>query len=135
MKRLYFVDTNHLSGAINPVSPLRERIYQQHRTGARFRTCIPVVCEVEVGIQDSPHLASYRRQLGHVLRKMSLIPLDLEMARRYGEAYRELRRMGCVLSQVDIMVAAIVRHLKCILLTSDRDFEALPDVRTENWLV
>jgi predicted nucleic acid-binding protein len=53
----------------------------------------------------------------------------------YGEIYRELRRVGRVLSQVDMMLAAMARLSKWTSLTSDRDFEALPDIRTENWFV
>ena len=135
MKRTFLLDTNHLGAAINPVSPLRERLGQQHRQGVRFRTCIPVICELEVGIQDSSHVDSYRRQLHHLNRKVKLIPLNLDIVQHYGQVYRELRRMGRVLSQVDMLLAAMVRHLKWTLLTADRDFEALPDVRTENWLV
>jgi predicted nucleic acid-binding protein len=32
-------------------------------------------------------------------------------------------------------LAAMVRYMEWTLLTSDRDFEALPDIRTENWHV
>jgi tRNA(fMet)-specific endonuclease VapC len=135
MRRTFLLDTNHLSAAINPVSPVRERLYQQHRQGARFRTCIPVICEIEVGIQDSSHVDSYRRQLKHLLRKVKLVPLELTMTQDYGQVYRELRHSGRALSQVDMLLAAMVRHSKWTLLTADRDFEALPDIRTENWLV
>jgi predicted nucleic acid-binding protein len=134
MRRTFLMDTNHLSAAINPVSTVRDRLYQLIRQGVRFRTCVPVICEIEVGIQDSTHVDAYRRQLNHVLRKVKLIPLELTMTPNYGEVYRELRRVGRVLSQVDMMLAAMVRHSKWTLLTADRDFEALPDIQTENWL-
>jgi tRNA(fMet)-specific endonuclease VapC len=135
MRPIYLLDTNHVSAAINPVSPLRDRLFQRHRQGVRFRTCIPVICEVEVGIQDSSQLDSYRRQLDHLIRKVKLIPLEVAMAREYGDVYRELRRRGRAMSQVDMLLAAMVRHAKWTLLTTDKDFEALPDVRAENWLV
>jgi tRNA(fMet)-specific endonuclease VapC len=38
------------------------------------------------------------------------------------------------LSQVDIMVAALALSMDLTLLTTDLDFEALPDLRVENWL-
>jgi predicted nucleic acid-binding protein len=135
MKRSYLLDTNHVSAAINPVSMLRDRLYQQHRQGARLRTCIPVLCEIEVGIQDSAHADSYRRQLKHLIRKVKLVPLELATAQHYGEVFRELRHLGRALSQVDILLAAMVRHSNWTLLTADRDFEALADIRTENGLV
>jgi predicted nucleic acid-binding protein len=33
-----------------------------------------------------------------------------------------------------MMLAAVSRSLDTTLLTDDRDFEALPDLRIENWL-
>jgi len=135
MSRTFLVDTNHLSAAINPVSKVRERLYQQHRNGSRLRTCVPVLCEIEVGIQDSSHLEAYRRQLKQIIRKVKLVPLEPALAQLYGEVYRELRRKGRAMSQVDMMLAALVRQMKWTLLTTDRDYEALPDLATENWLV
>jgi predicted nucleic acid-binding protein len=64
-----------------------------------------------------------------------LWPIDLETARLYGEIHQKLRRAGRILSPVDKMVAALARQMSVKVLTTDRDFEALPEVRTENWLV
>jgi predicted nucleic acid-binding protein len=49
---------------------------------------------------------------------------------------RDLQRAaakGRALSQVDMMLAALGRQHKVSILTADRDFEALPDLRIENW--
>ena len=56
------------------------------------------------------------------------------MALSYATVFRNAR-MGRAQSQVDMMLAALARQLKWTLLTSDRDFDAMPDIRTENWLV
>ena len=45
----------------------------------------------------------------------------------------DLRGRGRLLSQVDIMVAALARQMKLTVLTTDQDFDALPDIRTEDW--
>jgi tRNA(fMet)-specific endonuclease VapC len=60
-------------------------------------------------------------------------PLDTETTRLYGAVYIELRRGGRALSQVDMMLAALARQHKLVVLTTDRDFEALPDLTIENW--
>jgi len=57
-----------------------------------------------------------------------------QVRRHYGAVYVELRREGRVLSQVDMMLAALARQHKLIVLTTDRDFEALTDLRVENWV-
>jgi predicted nucleic acid-binding protein len=45
-----------------------------------------------------------------------------------------LQSAGRALSQVDILRAAMARHRKATLLTTDKDFHALPDIQTEDWL-
>jgi predicted nucleic acid-binding protein len=46
-----------------------------------------------------------------------------------------LRRLGRALSQIDMMLAALARQHDLIVPTTDRDFEAITDLRVENWVV
>jgi len=71
--------------------------------------------------------------LEQLFRHIRLWPLDSETARLYGKVYIELRDQGRVLSQIDMVLAALARQHKLTLLTTDRDFEALSDLRVENW--
>jgi tRNA(fMet)-specific endonuclease VapC len=133
MKR-YLLDTNHVGEAIGRVSIVRDRIQQLHREGNIFGTCVPVLCELLVGVVLRKDAMKSRTRLNGLLRIVRLWPIDLPIADRYAEAYHELKRAGCALSQVDILLAAMARHLKATLLTTDKDFRALPDIQTENWL-
>jgi tRNA(fMet)-specific endonuclease VapC len=96
-------------------------------------TCIPVLCEIEVGRQQVAHPDAYRRGLDDLLRKVRLWPLTLATAEHYGEISVDLKRRGRVLSQVDMMLAALCRELDLTLVTTDNDFAALPWLKTENW--
>ena len=130
----YLLDTNHLNAALAPVSHVRDRIYQVHRTGIRLGTCVPALCELEVGLQLRKNSEPFRRALQNLLKKVRVWPLNLDVVSYYAEIYLSLRRKGRALSQVDIMLAAIAERMKITVLTSDRDFEALSDIRTENWI-
>ncbi len=130
----YLLDCNHLSAALRKVSPVRDRIHQGRRAGHRFISCHPVLCELEVGIQQTPKPEENRRRLAQLLRHVRLWPLDAETARFYGAIYIELRRLGRVLSQVDMVLAALARQHKLTILTTDQDFEALTDLSVENWV-
>ena len=130
----YLLDCNHLSAALRRVSPVRERIHRTRRAGHRFISCYPVLC-VEVGIQQTPKPDENRRRLAQLLRHVRMWPLDAETTRFFGTVYIELRRLGRALSQVDMMLAALARQHKLIVLTTDRDFEALPDLTVENWVI
>jgi predicted nucleic acid-binding protein len=131
----YLLDCNHLAAAIRKTSVVRDRIQQGARAGRRFVSCHPVLCELEVGIQQTAKPSDYRRRLTLLLRHVRLWSLDADSARLYGETYHELRRKGRALSQVDIMLAALGRQHKLTVLTTDLDFNALPDVPVEDWTI
>ncbi|CAN5126822.1 hypothetical protein BH11PLA2_BH11PLA2_14400 [soil metagenome] len=98
-------------------------------------TCYSVLCELEVGIQQMSTLQENRRQLKRLQNMVKIWPLVEQTCRDYGSLALELKRMGRHLSMTDITLAALARRHKLIILTTDRDFEALPDLKTENWTV
>jgi tRNA(fMet)-specific endonuclease VapC len=130
----FLLDTNHVSEAIRPVSRVRERINQSRQAGIRVGTCVPVLCELEAALVASVRRESHRRTLNHLLTRVRLWPIDRPVAQAYGELFQDLRARGRVLSQVDIMLAALARVMDVTVLTTDLDFQALPDLRLDNWL-
>jgi tRNA(fMet)-specific endonuclease VapC len=130
----YLLDTNQLSEAIRPVSRVRERIAEERSAGVRIGTCVPVLCELEAGIQSLVKRDAYRRTLDRLLVRVRLWPIEREVALMYGIVFQELRARGRAMSQVDMMLAALARVMDVTVVTADRDFDAFPDLRTENWL-
>jgi predicted nucleic acid-binding protein len=45
-----------------------------------------------------------------------------------------LKTRGKPISDLDLMIAAITMKHRGVLVTNDRDFERLPELRCENWL-
>lgn len=131
---LYFLDTNHLSAALQRVSPVRDRLFEAIRRGDRFGTCLPALCEHEAGIAQTARPRAARRLLDALLNEIRIWPFDRQDARHYGDLYFELARGGRVLSLVDVLVAVMAQRLNATVLTTDRDFEAIPDVPCENWV-
>ena len=130
----YLLDTNHLSAAVDDRNGVRQKLHELHRGGSIFATCVPVLCELETGFHVTRRRDHNRMLLKRLLGHVRIWPLEPTIATVYAEIFHELRATGRVLSQVDMTLAAICRTQKTILLTSDRDFEALPDIPTENWL-
>jgi len=130
----YLLDTNHLGKAVTAGSVVRKRIADLRSRGAKLGTCVPVLCEIEAGIQQVGQPDAYRLNLEGLLRQIRVWPIDRSTAQVYGEIHHELRSRGRVLSQVDIMLAALARQMNLTLVTSDQDFVAVPDIPTENWL-
>jgi tRNA(fMet)-specific endonuclease VapC len=87
-----------------------------------------------VGLQQISKPEDTRRRLAQLLRHVRLWPLDAETVRSYGSVYHDLRRQGRVLSQVDMVLAALARQYRLTILSTDRDFDALSYLRIENWV-
>jgi len=45
-----------------------------------------------------------------------------------------LRRQGRQLGTIDALIAAVALRANRILLTTDKDFAPIPNLRTENWV-
>jgi predicted nucleic acid-binding protein len=90
---------------------------------------------LEAGIQQTSQPDATRRRLKILLQEVRLWAIDSVVAEVFGAVHIELRRAGRALSQIDRMLAALARHMNLTLLTTDQDFQALPDIPTENWLI
>ena len=127
------LDTNHFGLAVRVGSPVFQRIKSEIRRGVRVGTCMPVLCEVEVGACNVSDPLVYRDGMKRVLKHVRLWPLSETTARLYGEIANDLRRRGRALSQIDIMLAALCREMNLTLVTTDQDFSALSWLKIENW--
>ena len=134
MRACFLIDNNHLREVINPVSQFRERVYQAIKRGNRFGTCYPVLCELEVGIRNTKFQADNRRRLRQFLNYVRIWPMDMLTVGHYGELFGRLAKAGRPNSFVDILLAAFAKQMDLTILTTDGDFKALPEIRTENWL-
>ena len=101
--------------------------------GHRIGTCFPVLCEVQAGAANVFDPAAYQRKLRILMRQNRIWPMDWQTTILYSEIHRELKGAGRMISIADRIVAALARQMNLVVLTTDRDFELLPDLRTENW--
>lgn len=132
--RGFLLDTNHLSAAIRTVSPLRDRLRQVRRQGSRLATCWPVLCELEEGIVFTADPGQYRRTLKTVMKEMRVWSMDWRLVEQYGSIAKLAKERGRVLSATDLILSAFALREKISLLTSDNDFDAFPEIDTENWI-
>ena len=134
MSNGFLLDTNHIGHAVRADSVVRERIAEYRRQGARLGTCVPVLCEIEAGIRQVRDAEVYRENLDRLLRQIRIWPIAPSTAKLFGELHFELKRRGRVLSQVDLMLAALAIEMNLVIATSDQDFTALSSLKVVNWL-
>jgi len=130
----YLFDTNHASPLVTLEHPHRQQIFHGLTERHTFAICVPVLTETLFGISTVPRVArnvAEWQQLQHMFPCYAPDRLDGEVA---AELQISLRRQGWQLETVDALIAAIALRYDLILLTTDKDFGAVPNLRCENWL-
>lgn len=113
MKR-HFLDTSFIIDLINQ----EEKAIDIHgRIRGRELTGTPCIYE----------LLKFSQGAEALFRKEAL-PLEEEDAAEAGRIYRELKREGNLIADVDILIAGIVRNRGLALVTRDKDFERIKGI-------
>jgi tRNA(fMet)-specific endonuclease VapC len=72
--------------------------------------------------------------LEQVIAGIPPLPMDIEVARIYGEVRAELERRGQRIGNNDIWIAAHALSAKLVLVTNnEREFHRVPGLIIENW--
>ncbi|HEX4948017.1 MAG TPA: type II toxin-antitoxin system VapC family toxin [Blastocatellia bacterium] len=129
----YLLDTNHASTLVTLSNSLRHRILDAIQQGDRFSVCVPVVCEVWQGISLLPRALANQTEWGKIRAGLGFFQLFEEDAKTAAELQVSLRKQGWQLGTIDALIAAIALRYDLILLTSDKDFSAVPNLKTDNW--
>lgn len=130
----YLLDTNHLSAYLDRQPALEGKLDSALRVGDRIGICLPVLCEYRAGIRLSRRYKQNLKRLQTALAVLRLWPTDEETAAEFAELFRELRAAGQMISQFDLLIAAVARQRGLTLLTADQDFAVVSRLKTENWL-
>ncbi len=130
----YLLDANHVSPLLTPGHPLRLRVFQQMEQGDGFGICIPVITETLFGVGIAPRAAANRAEWERVHALFSYYVPDETDAVAAADLQITLRKRGRQLATVDALIAAIALRHHLILLTTDRDFQAVPNLAQENWM-
>ncbi len=130
----YLLDTNHASPLVTPGHPLRQRVLQQLDAGDQFAICVPVLTETLFGIGILPRAAQNRAEWAQLQPRLACYIPDETDAALAAELQIALPQRGKQLATVDALIAVLALRYELVLLTTDGDFLAVPNLHHENWL-
>ena len=130
----YLLDTNHLSAYLDRQPTLEQKIDACLQAGDRVGICLPVLCEYRAGIQLGRRFQRNLARLQAALSVLRLWPVDEQTAAEFAELFQELRVGGKMLGQFDLLIAAVARQYRLVLLSADTDFDRVRRLKIENWL-
>ena len=131
----YLLDSNHASPLVTLYLPLRKRILFEIHEGHTFAIAVPILTETIFGFSL---LSRATENLAEWSRLRDTIPCfipDEADAYLAAELQVSLRRRGRQLGTVDALIAATALHHDLHLLTTDKDFDAVPDLQRDNRLI
>lgn len=62
---------------------------------------------------------------------VSLIEVNLDVARKFGDIYAHLRKIGRPVPTNDLWIAACTMSIGGVLLTADKHFQSVPQIQKE----
>lgn len=131
----YLLDSNHASPLVTLSHPLRLRILEEIDRGHTFAVSVPVLTETLFDLYMLPSLARNIAEWSRLRQAIRCYKVDEADAETAAGLQAMLRKKGWLLETADALIAATALRYGLILLTADKDFSAIHDLKHENWLV
>lgn len=128
------LDTNICIAVMNGDPPsVRERFKRARRFNQPLHVSNISLFELWFGIANSARAAANTERLNDFCGMVNLIPFDDDDARSAAYLRSELMQSGGPLSAYDLLIAAQALRRDLLLVTADRDFSLVKQLRVETW--
>jgi tRNA(fMet)-specific endonuclease VapC len=127
----YLLDTNAASYLINKKSAAMDR-HVARAPVAELGISAVTEGELRYGVA-SKSSAPLEAALENFLLTVTILAWDSAAALEYGRLRTELERAGRLLGSLDMMIAAHAIALGAVLVTADRAFGRIKNLKTEDW--
>jgi len=132
MPTRYLLDTDMASYVIKGNIPrVRERLLKVPMA----QVSISVVTEAELrfGVARRPEAVRLKTAVEEFLLRVEVLPWDSEAAQHYARVRAALERAGESMGNLDMMIAAQALAAQAVLVTHDRAFRRVKQVKIEDW--
>jgi tRNA(fMet)-specific endonuclease VapC len=99
-----------------------------------FAPTVPVLTEALFGLRLLPRAEQNVKEWDNLPKLIGCYISDETDAEQAADLQVALRRYGRQLETVDALIALVALRYQLIVLTTDRDFDAVPGLQRENWL-
>lgn len=130
---IYLLDTNICIYALNRRPP---EVLEKLRSISRSAVAVSVITVLELrqGAEKSQHPGMAHQKLDFFFSSIRALPFDEDAALVAARIRAGLERQGRRIGDLDSLIAAHALAQDLILVTNNlREFERVPDLRTENW--
>lgn len=130
---MYILDTDTCIYWLNGKEKIRKKVKQVGTNN--LRTTIITFAELRYGAYSSQKMEENLKKIDNFLKMVKMLPLDRDSADRFGKLKTDLRDKGQMISDFDILIAAITLRYNGILVTNNTEhFKRIGGLNYENWL-
>jgi tRNA(fMet)-specific endonuclease VapC len=131
----WLLDTNTIIHALNGVLSVRRRLNEVEEQGEILTSAV-VVGELIYGAESSARCEENRENIRRKLERVRVVPLDAQIADRWGTLKAQLRVRGRMKADIDLLIAATALAEEAVLVTDDAALLAgdIPGLTVENWV-
>ncbi|HUX19098.1 MAG TPA: type II toxin-antitoxin system VapC family toxin [Acidithiobacillus sp.] len=99
--------------------------------------CISAITEGELlfGLAKRPVAKRLHVAVREFLRRVDVLPWDNSTAEHYGVVRADMERRGRILASLDLLIATHALSVDAVLVTNDRAFSQMADLKVEDWTV
>lgn len=127
---MYMLDTNTVSYFFRKVPSVVERLKQLNPEILYISSVTAAELFYGVAKRNNLQLSQF---LDTFLSAISILEWDMKTAEIYGKLRAEMEKEGKVMGVQDQIIAAHALANECVLVTSDKAFEFVPNLILENW--
>lgn len=129
--RRYMLDTNMVSHLLKGHPAAARRVV----AAPMASLCISAITEGEllVGLARRPDAKRLHLAVRELLRRVDVLPWDSAAAERYGIVRADMVRQGMIMAPLDLLIATHALSKAAVLVTDDRAFLQIADLRIEDW--
>lgn len=124
----FLLDTNAIIAVMNE----SERISTKIITAENIYLPVIAVGEIFYGVEKSAKTEENKKRIENFINTLAILDCDIEVAKIFGRIEQNLRSKGCPIPQNDVWITAIASEHDLILLTKDKHFDNVGNLKTQD---
>ncbi len=122
----YLLDTNQIVYYLRQEQRVVDDLQSRKQEG--LAVSVISVAELYEGIFRAIDPEAAEQVLRNFLSEVTVLPVDEEIGRVFGQERARLRQVGLIMSDLDLLIAATALHNDLTLLTADQVFDRVQDL-------
>jgi len=130
----YLLDTNIVSAFINNIGDIKSQLYQISGEGKEIFISIITHYEIRRGLLAANAVRKMKIFEQFCIEFKVLLFDKIDLSEKAAEIHADLKKQGRPIPDNDILIAATALCHKLMLVTDDKHFRYIRDIKVENWL-